>query len=1212
MADAPFILPLAECHDVALVGGKALNLAHLLSAGFPAPGGFVVTTQAFRRAAGRTEGIPPEVSAEIVRAYREMGAPVVAVRSSATAEDMASASMAGQYETFLGIAGETQLLDAVGRCWAALDTPRTRAYLAEHGIDPAGVAMAVVVQRLVPADVAGVLFTANPHTGSREEMLLEASWGLGEAVVSGAAQPDTLILDRATGAVKQSVIGDKSVCIDAASHEPRPVAEERRKAACLTTRQVHDLWRLGLRVMEHFGAAQDIEWAIAGGELFLLQSRAVTTLEMAEAYEQRLCRTRDQIREWKRAGSGDWVRHNIAETLPHPTPLTWSVIRRFMSGDGGFGAMYRSVGFEPSPVVRREGFLDLIAGRIYMDLARGPEMFFEGFPFRYDLEHLRGNPDAAQGPPTVPAGSLPARVRVARRLRSINARLEALATDCDRRLDGEIIPAFAAWVRREKARDLARLSATEWHALWLAREAKVMDEFGPASLLPSLIGAMALERLRAFVDEHFWDDDPAELANLLAAGGPPDETLRSSQALTDVVAGRRSVADWIASYGHRAPDEFDLATPRWRERPETVVAMAARLAGAVGPLQRHEERVQASARRADELAAQLPPGWRGEFRDHVTLARRYLRFREDGKFYLMMGYDLLRDLALEAGRRLDIGEDVFLLTPEELRDALQSGFAPLHLVEQRRMIRTAEGRIVLPDLITEADIDSLGRPPPVEGEGCRSAFPISAGVCTGPVRIVCTPEDAGDLGSGYVLVCPSTDPNWTPLFVNAAGLVMERGGTLSHGAVVAREMGIPAVVLPGAMRFLHDGQMVTVDGHRGAVVPAGVAESAPAVADPADVRIDHALVPPVPGAKERLGARLRNAFLLVWAAYFVAAFALPQGYVYRPSIQALDAVLWPLAAWLGKHAVVAIVAAALALLTTAGQWLLTDNRRLQVAKQRAALLRKQMANLPRHSPRWNALAALAAPVQMRITLATFVPLAVLLGPMVMSVAWMPERIDPAAWNPRPGAVAHVTAAVCGEFLAPVTLTHDAELALDATTPAAQVLPPIRATLEDLLGKWREASDLSTKPWEVERVATLTREETPADLAEFLKGEIPPQNLVWTLHTPDDRSGRFTVALAHEGAAPLRVHIVLGDRYPPEFRADLGDGKGPVQVMRPADGVSPIRMVKVVYVEPKTQGGRAFWTPMAALGWPWDAGWLLLYIVVYLPAMLLCRWTLRLA
>jgi len=334
--------------------------------------------------------------------------------------------------------------------------------------------------------------------------------------------------------------------------------------------------------------------------------------------------------------------------------------------------------------------------------------------------------------------------------------------------------------------------------------------------------------------------------------------------------------------------------------------------------------------------------------------------------------------------------------------------------------------------------------------------------------------------------------------------------------------------------------------------------------------------------------------------------------VYRPSIQALDAVLWPLAVWLGKHAVVAIVAAVLAVLTTAGQWLLTDNRRLRVAKQRAALLRKQMANLPPHSPRRNAMAALAAPVQMRITLATFVPLAVLLGPMAMSLAWMPERIDPAAWNPRPGAVAHVTAAVSGEFLKPVTLTHDAELALDAITPAAQGLPPIRATLEDLLLKWQQASDLSAKPWEVERVATLTREETPADLAEFLRGEIPPQNLVWTLRTPDDKPGRFAVALAPEGAAPLRVHVVLGDRYPPEFREDLQDGKGPVQVMRPTDGASPIRMVKVVYVEPKTQGGRAFWTPLAALGWPWDAGWLLLYIVAYLPAMLLCRWTLRLA
>ena len=331
-----------------------------------------------------------------------MGGGRVAVRSSATAEDMAAASMAGQYETFLDVDDEASLLDAVRCCWASLDSPRTRAYLAEHGIDPRQVAMAVVVQRLVPADVAGVLFTANPQTGTRREMLVEASWGLGESVVSGLVQPDVLRLDRETGRVLAATIADKRVCIVAGPARRAAGGRTPPPRALPAVGRRHRLWQLGRRAADHFGSPQDMEWAIHDGELYLLQSRPITTLDEAEAYEEVLRLTRSELRDKIAAGRGPWVLHNLAETLPHPTPLTWSVIRRFMSGAGGFGAMYRRVGFEPSPAVSRDGFLDRVAGRVYMDAAAAPEMFFEGFPFRYDLEQLRRNPDAGQAPPDHP------------------------------------------------------------------------------------------------------------------------------------------------------------------------------------------------------------------------------------------------------------------------------------------------------------------------------------------------------------------------------------------------------------------------------------------------------------------------------------------------------------------------------------------------------------------------------------------------------------------------------------------------------------------------------------------------------------------------------------------------------------------------------------------------------------------------------------------
>lgn len=236
-----FTQELSECCNTLLAGGKAVNLGRLMRAGFPVPEGFAVTTRAWQQRDGQDgagvastlsaesttsmSSMPALVAEEIRSAYRTLGSPVVAVRSSATAEDMAAASMAGQYETFLDIQGEPALLDAIQRCWASLNTSRVRSYLREHAVDSARVAMAVVVQRLVPADVAGVLFTTSPRDGHRREMLLEASWGLGEMVVSGRVQPDILRLEQSTGRVLEAVIADKQVCLAAGASASSAVEE---------------------------------------------------------------------------------------------------------------------------------------------------------------------------------------------------------------------------------------------------------------------------------------------------------------------------------------------------------------------------------------------------------------------------------------------------------------------------------------------------------------------------------------------------------------------------------------------------------------------------------------------------------------------------------------------------------------------------------------------------------------------------------------------------------------------------------------------------------------------------------------------------------------------------------------------------------------------------------------------------------------------------
>ncbi|MDB5291024.1 MAG: hypothetical protein JWL69_2265 [Phycisphaerales bacterium] len=1225
---------LFDCRDKSLVGGKAANLGRLVRAGFPVPDAFVVTTRAYRFAQIHVPGsngngngeatapttLPPEIAEEIRRAYAALGGGPVAVRSSATAEDMAAASMAGQYETFLDIHGEDSLLDAVRCCWASLDSPRIRTYLKEHGIEQSRVAMAVLVQRLVSADVAGVLFTANPQTGGRREMLVEASWGLGESVVSGRVQPDVLRLDRETGRVLHAAIADKRVFLPAGAHEERPVEESRRKLPCLRGQDVVRLWELGKLAADHFGSPQDIEWAIFDGELYLLQSRPITTLEEAESYEEILRTTRVRLREQIAGGRGPWALHNLAETLPHPTPLTWSVIERFMTGDGGFGAMYRQTGFEPSAVAKREGFLERIAGRVYMDAARAPEMFFEKFPFAYDLEQLKRSPDASQTPPTLPRGSFRARMRAARKLGAVNAKLRELSADFDRRLNDEIFPAFSRWVAEERDRDLSALSPEELIELWQDRERRVLDDFAPQSLLPSLISGMALAELRTFLEENFWEDDPDDLAQLISSGGPPNRTVIADAELYEVGAGTRGLEKWIADHGHRAAGEFDLASPRWREVPQAVAEMAARLKGGDSPLERHQRHSKEIASRIDSLRSRLPDADRAELDRRVDLVRRYVTFREDGKDFLMLGYDLLRDIALEAGRRLEIGEDVFYLTREDLFDSLRVGFAPHHLMAQRKSAYKAEAKVSLPRVIDAQAVETLGEPAEVKLAGGYKAFAVSSGEATGPAMIRKSPTEPGEMGRGYILVCPSTDPSWTPLFVNAAGLVLECGGTLSHGAVVAREMGLPAVVLPDATRLFQEGEAIRVDGRRGHVVRAADAVADAQIAseeiDLQDVHIPRELIPPPPGRRERRAGKARNIVALAWAVYLLAVFLLPEDWVYQRSLSAMDAFLWPMIRNWGKPSTVAILAAAVAALTMLVQRIATDNKRLIEAKRRVAMLQGQSSKLPKNSPGRSAMAALATSVQFRTLMAAMVPVGLLLGPMVMTFVWLKDRAALDAWNALPDSTIHVVAMVDSDYEGEVTIGVPAGLTIGE--PASGKPDPVKKTLERLLALYRKQGDQPGESWEMNLAPDYGRALAAADLQAYLDNGVPPQAVSWSIFPPAGQRGRFPITASAAKGPPVALTAVLGDKFPPSPKVAEGGKK------------SPIRDVTVSYSAPSMAPEPVFLRPLAQLHkldhskvperiakiarWlaDWDIGWLLLYIAAYLPVLFLFRAVLRVA
>jgi len=1249
-----FIQELSECRDIVLVGGKAANLGRLVRAGFPVPDGFVVTTRAWEECRGQSgngtastastkstsstwiELLLPVVAEEIRSAYRVLGSPVVAVRSSATAEDQALASMAGQYETFLNVEGEPALLKAIGRCWASLEAARVHAYLQEHAVDSSRVAMAVIVQRLIAADAAGVLFTTNPHDGRRGEMLLEASWGLGEMVVSGRVQPDTLRLERGTGRVLEAVIADKQACLVAGARESCPVEESRRQKPCLHGRDVHRLWQLGKRVAEHFGGPQDIEWAIHGEELYLLQSRPITTLGDVEACDNALCTAQGHLRQELAAGCGPWVLHNLAETLPHPTPLTWSIMQRFMSGSGGFGAMYRQAGFEPSPIVDHAGFLECIAGRIYMDVARAPEMLFESSPFAYDLEELKRNPDASQSPPTLPRGSLWLRRKAGRKLAAATAKLRALAATLECDLREGLFQEIAARVAQAKTIDLGSLSADRLPKLWSDHEGLVLDTFGPHLLMPGLIAAMAMGELRTFLRETLWEEDADALAQLFSAGGEPDRTLRTNAELYEVAKGNRPLETWLAEHGHRAAGEFDLAQPRWRERPESVQEMADRLAMGEGPLERHHRSAEAISQRLVSLRARLTGGRRRELDRLVSLVRQYVTLREDSKDFLMLGYDLLRDVALEAGRRLDIGDDVFYLTRDELFEALRVGFAPYHVIEQRKTTYRAEIRLALPRVIEAEALDTLGETPDAtpRADGYQ-ALAVSAGEAQGPAKILHCPEGAGALGRGYILVCPSTDPSWTPLFVNAAGLVLECGGALSHGAVVAREMGLPAVVLPGATKLFREGEEIRVDGQRGWISPAGDSftpdgqedwslrtpglrsgDPSPIPATPSprsetlamppaggtdDTFIPRELIPPPAGHKDRQAARLSHILATAWAIYLLAFFLLPQRYVHQPTLRALDSVLWPIARSLGRPAVVAFVAAGVAVLALLIQKLATDNRRLREAKRRAAALRRQAALVPKNSPRRAVLMRLAAGVQIRTLAAALVPVGLLLGPMVLPFVWFRQRVDPTVGSAPAGSAVQIVATVDSDWTQPVQIGVPASVVVDDSTPVSRTLPPLRATLERLLVLLRQPRDDPGQPWELKLAPDLGRELTANDLQAYLDAGIPPQGVTWLIHPPEDMSGRFSVTVTAGEHPPVTTEVVLGEEYAP----------APCRVAGPAG--SPVKELRVVY--PKAKYEPVFWRPLAPLSprlATIDLGWLWLYVLTYLPALVLARAVLKVA
>ncbi|MFW6146597.1 MAG: PEP/pyruvate-binding domain-containing protein, partial [Planctomycetota bacterium] len=737
--------------------------------------------------------------------------------------------VAARYEQHTGRMFPRDPWDALRECIGAVfrSWHNERAVVYRRAHDLTGLAgTAVTVQAMFPSQVAGVAFTANPARPAAGEIVIESAYGLGESIVSGDVTPDRFVLESDPVRITERTLGHKASRIAAlgdATEQPDP------DAPSLTDPQVLEIAELALRVERHVGHPVDIEWGLAAGRAALLQARPIRGLDVARDVE---VGRREEIERLRAAADGRdkvWLVHNLAETLPAPTPMTWDILRQFMSGDGGFGRMYRDLGYRPSRRVREEGFLELIGGRIYADVDRAAELFWEGMPFTYDHDAVLGDPRLLEtAPRTFDAtradgrfllrlpGTIVGMIRAGRRMKRARAR----AAD---RYDKEIRPAFRRYVDDAARADLVSVSTPALLKELDDRIARVLTEFGGESLKPGFFGGIARAELEALLVQLLGPAEGARLCLVLTGGLDGDPTVEQSARLFAVSRGEATLEEVVQQYGHRAVNEMELAAPRYREDDRYLRRIVAAQATdeAHNPLHLHRRnrhrRIQATADLPDTLARRGGSFLRDNVLSRVHEAQRLLPYREVGKDDLLRGYELIRRALLELGRRWGIGDDVFFLRRDEWATYEGNAEALAAEIARRKVRRQALQRLDLPDAITSRELDALGLPRGLEAAEALDATPLSPGVFDGTARIVRAPTEATDLGEGCVLVCPSTDPSWTALFTTIKALVVERGGVLSHGAITARDFSIPAVACPDATRLIRDGAAVRVDGDRGRV-----------------------------------------------------------------------------------------------------------------------------------------------------------------------------------------------------------------------------------------------------------------------------------------------------------------------------------------------------------------------------------------------------------
>nr|WP_229825784.1 rifamycin-inactivating phosphotransferase [Streptomyces sindenensis] len=869
-----YVLGLGEVDEdrAGLVGGKAAHLGALSRIdGVRVPDGFCVTTDAYRRVVARTSAVDAlldrladadpddrqavrELSAEVRRAVEGAGLPddlaaeiagavarsgegaAYAVRSSATAEDLPTASFAGQQDTYLNVVGTAAVLRHISRCWASLFTERAVTYRRRNGIDDRTVHMAVVVQRMVFPDASGVLFTADPVTGNRRTATVDAGFGLGEALVSGLVNPDVFAVRDGEVVARTIAVKERAVhALPGGGTREVTVGPEQRERPALTDAQAVELARLGRRIEARFGCPQDIEWCLTDDGFRIVQSRPITTLFPVPAPGP----LPEAAEDGRTPSLYVSVGHQQMMT-DAMKPLGWSMWQRtaMVPMHEAGGRLFVDVTPRLASPASRAALLDI--------LGKSDPLVRDAL--ETVLERDGSAPPVPDADPVGPPAGSPS---------------EAPVTEADPAVVAELVERSETSLAALE-RDIRTKSGPElfdFLAEAFEEHKRVLGD--PVSMRAITAGMEATWWLNDKLGEWLGEKNAADTLTLSAPGNITSEMgldlldvadairphpevvaflngvdVRDAAFLDELVKlpggsrAREAIETYLGRYGMRCVGEIDITRPRWSERPATLVPPILDNVRNFGPgaAERRFEQGRQKALRAERdvlsrLRA-LPDGDQkaDETKRMIDQVRAFAGYREYPKYGIVCRYFLYKQALLaEAGRLVRDGvlaerEDVYYLTFQELEDVVRSRRVDDRLIARRREEFRSYETLTPPRVLT-SDGDA------VTGSYRRNDVPtgalaglaVSTGSVEGRARVILDLADA-ELEEGDILVTRFTDPSWSPLFLGVAGLVTEVGGLMTHGAVIAREYGLPAVVgVDRATRLIRDGQRIRVHGTDGYV-----------------------------------------------------------------------------------------------------------------------------------------------------------------------------------------------------------------------------------------------------------------------------------------------------------------------------------------------------------------------------------------------------------